>query len=85
MGSVQDFMPCECPFNVQRKAHNGSPKLSKIKVPRFVCVAVQCYDADLQNLQPMKEKHRTSEDAGKAEAAGPPSPACWHDIAFWKW
>ena len=54
IGSVQDFMPCECSFNVQRKAHNGSPKPSEIKVPRFVCVAVKCYDADLQNLQPMK-------------------------------
>lgn len=82
IGSVQDFMPFECPFNVRRRAHNGSPKLSKIKVPRFVCVAGTWYYAHLQNLQPMKQQHRNSEDAGKAEPAGPPSPACWHDMVI---
>ena len=30
--SVQNFMPCECPVNVRRKAHNGSAAFSKMNV-----------------------------------------------------
>ena len=44
--SVQNFMPCECPVNVRRRAHNGSAEFSKMVEPlpsnKFHCIHSRC-------------------------------------------
>ena len=46
---------------------------------RFVCVSSTWYEAHLQNTQPIKQQHRSSENVEKGEPAGLPRFVCWHD------
>ena len=68
---VSSQCAAEAPRWIGRVYESGDPK--------FVYVLCKWYDAHLQNTQPMKQQHQSTEGAAKWEPSGLPKSICWHD------
>ena len=68
---MQDLMPFDCPDNVRRRA-NGWAEFAKMNVQTLYVFLCTWYDAHLQCMQPMKQRHQNSGDAEKWEPSGFP-------------